>query len=213
MDLRWILLFISVILIAMIAWHGSKLSLLSGLKARFTRKKREEYFQDYSEEIQDDLFPEDDLFHEEGLFPEEDPLDELPSPPRRENKIFCLHIKAAEGRYFGGEQLVVHLNRAGLRFGEFDIFHYQNIFSLASAFEPGTFDLDRLDTLRTSGLSLFMESARLDDLRDGFETMLNTAQHLAEQLRATLCDDKWQPLTEQSLSRYLDQIDAVTPAQ
>jgi len=197
MDLPWILLFISIILFALIAWHSSKVSLLNSLKARFARKKPEAFFTEYHEEIQDDLFAE------------QDPLEELPNPPRSQNAIFCLNLKAPEGCYFGGEQLVVQLNRAGLRFGDFEIFHFENLFSCASAYEPGTFDLDRLDTLKTSGLTFFMETGHLDDIKDAFETMLEAAQHLAEQLRGQLCDDKWQPLNENTLSRYYDRIHAL----
>jgi cell division protein ZipA len=201
MDLPWILLFISIILVALIAWHSSKLSLLQILKSRFTRKPPEAYFTDYHEEVQDDLFAE--------LEQDLDPLDELPNPPRTQNAVFCINLKAPEGRHFGGEQLVVQLNRAGLRFGDFNIFHFENLFSCASAFEPGTFDLDRIDSFKTRGLTFFMETGHVNDIRDAFETMLEATQHLAEQLRGQLCDDQWQPLNEDSLERYYDRIQAL----
>lgn len=199
MDLPWILLFISVILIAMIAWHSSKISLVGFLKSRLKRRPREVFLDDYHEETQEELFPESDFV--EAM---------APTPvPEVKNEIFCINLKAPEGRYFGGEQLVIHLNRAGLRFGAFDIFHFENLFSLASAYEPGTFDLDRLEHLKTSGLTFFMETAHLNDVMDAFETMLDTAQHLAEQLKAELYDDQWQPLNENTLERYYDKIDSV----
>lgn len=199
MDLRWILLFVSVILIALIAWHGSKNSLINAIKHRFTRKaapKQDNFLDYYHEEVQEDLF---DVAEPRVV--------QNAAPAPAVNQIFCLNLKAPEGKHFTGEQLVIHFNRAGLRFGQFDIFHYEDVFSLASAFEPGTFDLNRLDNFKTSALTFFMETAHLDDVREGFETMLDTAQHLAEQLRADLFDEKWQPLTENALDQYYDKID------
>jgi cell division protein ZipA len=190
MDLPWILLFISVILIAMIAWNSS---------GGFTRRKRDQCIEQYHEEIQDDLFGEEDYF--------EDELAPVPPPKEIKNQILSINLKAPEGRYFAGEQLVIHLNRAGLRFGALDIFHFENLFSLASAFEPGTFDLDRLENLKTAGLIFFMETGHLDDVREAFETMLDTAQHLAEQLKAELFDDQWRPLNSETIERYYDQIE------
>lgn len=193
MDLPWILLFISILLIAIIAWHGTKFSLLQSVKNLFAKKQKQEHFlDDYHEEIQDDLFEANEV---------QPPKESVP------NQIFCINLKAPEGKYFAGEQLVVHLNRAGLRFGKFDIFHYDDLFSLASAYEPGTFDLNRLDTYKTSALTFFMETAHLDDVIEAFETMLDTAQHLADQLRGELFDEKWQPLNDEVLDRYYDQIE------
>jgi len=201
MDLPWILLFISILLIAIIAWHSSKFSFVDSFR-RLLQRKHKENFDQYTEEVQQDLFDDEDYFEDEF-----DPLIDEPQPV--ENKILAINLKAQEGRHFPGEQLVIHLNRAGLRFGDFNIFHFENLFSLASAFEPGTFDLDKLDNMKTSGLTFFMETGHLNDARDAFETMLDTAQHLAEQLKAELFDEKWQPLTEDVLERYYDQIDGL----
>jgi len=198
MDLPWILLFISILLIAIIAWHGARFSMLKSLKNLFAKKqKHDDFLNDYHEEIQDDLFEVTEVR-------EVKPARE-PAP----NQIFCINLKAPEGKFFAGEQLVVHLNRAGMRFGKFDIFHYDELFSVASAYEPGTFDLNRLESLKTGALTFFMETAHLDDVMEAFETMLDTAQHLADQLRAEVCDDKWQPLTDAVLDRYYDRIDLI----
>lgn len=203
MDLPWILLFISVILVAMIAWHSSKVSIFNFFKPFFVRKKPDPFLDDYHEEVQDDLFPEEpNDFMDEFAVNTESVETQAP----KKNEIFCIHLKAAEGRHLGGEQLVIQLNRAGLRFGAYNIFHFENLFSLASAYEPGTFDLDRLDQLKTPALTFFMETSHIQDVRDAFETMLDTAQHLASQLRAELFDDQWQPLTEDVLSRYYEKM-------
>jgi FtsZ-interacting cell division protein ZipA len=188
------------ILVAMIAWHSSKISLIGQLKLIFKKKapSKDVFMDDYHEEVQDDLF---DLGEARAAD------SDTQMPQATAPQIFCINLKAAEGKSFGGEQLVVQLNRAGLRFGQFDIFHYDDLFSMASAFEPGTFDLNRLDSFRTSGLTFFMETAGLPNVKEAFETMLNTAQHLAEILRADLFNEKWQPLNEAALGKYYDLID------
>lgn len=196
MDLPWILFFISILLIAVIAWHSSKFSPIEFIKNRLAKRAPEPFFPEYDENPQQDLFAE------------QDPLDELPNPPRIQNHILCIHLKASEGNLFGGEQLVIQLNRAGLRFGEFNIFHFEKLFSCASAYEPGVFDLDRMDTFQTAGLSFFMETAHLTEVKEAFDTMLEAAQYLAEQLRGELCDDQWKPLSESSLERYYEKIHA-----
>lgn len=201
MELPWILLFISVILIAIIAWHSSKFSFFELVRHGVWKRKHKEVLDNYHEEVQQDLFDDEDYFEDEYA----DPIPE--QPKEMESKILAIHLKAPEGRYFAGEQLVIHLNRAGLRFGDFNIFHFENLFSLASAYEPGTFDPERLENIKTSALTFFMETGYVHDVRDAFETMLDTAQHLSEQLKAELFDDKWQPLTEDVLERYYDQID------
>lgn len=205
MDLPWILLFISILLIAVIAWHSSRFSLTDFVKKILPRKKTEHLTTPYHEAIQDDLFSEDEYLEEE-LFPVP-AQPEVTSPSK--NLILAINLKAPEGKSFGGEQLVVHLNRLGLRFGSYDIFHFEDQFSLASAYEPGTFDLNRLESLKTSALIFFMETAHLKDVREAFETMLETAQILARQLRAELFDEQWKPLTPETIERYYDRIDEV----
>lgn len=203
MDLPWILLFISIILIAIIAWHGSKFSPVDFFQNLFKKKPAaffDEYDDEYQEAVQNDLF-------------ENNPsADSHPTTPAPENQVFCINLKAPEGRSFAGEQLVVQLNRAGLRYGNYDIFHYDEIFSMASAYEPGTFNLDRLDELQTPALTFFMETAHQSDIMDAFETMLDTVQNLADQLRAEICDDTWEPLDEIALEKYYDKIDQLERA-
>lgn len=198
MDLRWILVFISILIVAAIAWHTSRVS-----PTRFIRKFLKSRTKPRSTELD---------FDEDYSLPDHE------APVVQAHKdILCIHIKARPGHCFGGEKLVIQLNRTGMRLGEFDIFHYEHVehghsyklFSLASSYEPGTFDMDRIEDFKTEGLSLFMQTEQAKDIRHVFETMLSTAQTLAEHLHAELYDEHWRPLSDMNLSQYYKHINNI----
>lgn len=128
--------------------------------------------------------------------------------------LLVLHVLAAEEQSFVGYELLQSLLSAGLRFGEMNIFHRHEqasghgkiIFSLASATEPGTFNLDEIGSLVCKGLSLFMDSAKVENPEAVFELMLDTARLLAEDLGGNVYDNHYQMLTAQGLADYRRQI-------
>ncbi|MBF8268903.1 MAG: Cell division protein ZipA [Gammaproteobacteria bacterium] len=108
-----------------------------------------------------------------------------------ENQIIALHITALPTGIFNGNDILDAVNNVGLEFGEMNIFHHYGIgdmqgqrplFSLADMFEPGSFDLARLDQHHTRGLTLFFFLPIRVDSQVVFELMLNTAQRLAKRL-------------------------------
>jgi cell division protein ZipA len=99
-----------------------------------------------------------------------------------------LYVRARVGHHFSGTDLVKALNGVGMHFGEMSIFHHFGtgdlrcdvpVFSAANMFEPGTFDLRKIEAFRTSGLALFMQLPGPLDGPVAFELLLNTAQRLA----------------------------------
>lgn len=186
MALHWILLFVAVILVGLIAWHSTRFS-TSSLRKVFNRR---------SQTDTDEVL---------GLGGDE----EKPSAPASSG-VICLNIRAPEGEAFVGEGLVGLLRNVGMYFGEMSIFHYElerdgdffPVFSLASAFEPGSFNLDTIDGYMTPGLTLFMEIDAVDNPREVFEIMINTTRTIADALQGIVCDDKWVPLTDETLARY-----------
>lgn len=194
MSLQWILLIISVLLIALIAWHSNRQvwrKLFNHVKKLLPKQKSGDlsFLDDLSENGQAVEYPE----------------------------IISIHVKAPEGQSFGGQQLLIYLNRVGLRFGDMNIFHYyphgdenaQPLFSLASAYEPGYFDIDKMDHFETKALTLFMETQQHHNVRHVFESMLNVAETLAAHLHANLYHRAWQPLTDGDLEHYQNIIDAI----
>ncbi len=106
-----------------------------------------------------------------------------------DNGLITLFVRAPEGRRFGGPELVRALNAVGMRHGEMSIFHHFGsaelhsetpIFSAADMLEPGTFDLARIEAMRTTGLALFMQLPAALDGPVAFELLLGTAQRIAE---------------------------------
>jgi FtsZ-interacting cell division protein ZipA len=109
-----------------------------------------------------------------------------------DTSLLQVYVCDSAGRLFDPEKLVSTLNIAGLTFGEMDIFHYYEAdhtipaFSAASMLEPGTFDIKKLQLVRTSGIVLFIGSESRESWGDDFRLMLNTAKRIATSLEAAL---------------------------
>lgn len=136
----------------------------------------------------------------------------------KSNSLIILQLFAAEERPYRGYELLQTLSSAGFHYGEMNIFHYysdqnqsekkERLFSLASAIEPGTFDLTHIGEILSPGLCLFMPVNPSKNSLDTFELMLETAQILIQDLGGTLCDEQRQALTPDSLAHYRSQLHA-----
>lgn len=130
------------------------------------------------------------------------------------NDYIILQLMASKQRSYRGYELIQTLSSAGFHYGKMNIFHYyadpiekkKLLFSLASAIEPGTFDLDHIGEINCPGLCLFMSIRKVSAARTAFELMLETAQILIQDLGGTLCDKQLRPLTADDLSHYYSQI-------
>ena len=127
-------------------------------------------------------------------------------------QFLVLFLIAPPRRPFAGYELLQALQSAGLEFGEMNIFHRYSenenavLFSVASAVEPGIFDLANIGGFFCPGLSLFMPLENNIDMSEAFELMLETAEQLAEDLDANICDSDHVPLTTEKLAEYRDKI-------
>ncbi len=130
------------------------------------------------------------------------------------NDYIILQLMAPKQRPYRGYELIQTLSSAGFHYGKMNIFHYyadpiekqEHLFSLASAIEPGTFDLDHIGEINCPGLCLFMSIRKVNAARSTFELMLETAQILVQDLGGTLCDKQLRPLTTDDLSLYYSQL-------
>ncbi len=128
--------------------------------------------------------------------------------------LIILQLIATEDRPYQGYELIQTLSSAGFHYGEMNIFHYhapqdeknRRLFSLASAFEPGTFDLTHIGEIQCTGLCLFMSLSEVGRALNIFELMLETAQLLIQDLGGTLCDQWREPLTDNILTHYRSQL-------
>ena len=129
-------------------------------------------------------------------------------------RIVTLFVVAREGSSFHGSDLIVAAEKAGLEFGDMGIYHrlvdgkreLGPIFSVANMLKPGSFDLSRLDALRTPGLSFFMTLPAPLPALDAWDTMLPTAQRLAELLDGQVLDEERNALGRQRIAHIRDEL-------
>lgn len=129
-------------------------------------------------------------------------------------RIVSLFVVAREGMFFNGPDLVVAAEKAGLEFGDMGIYHrlldgkreLGPIFSVANMVKPGNFDLAHLDLLHTPGVSFFMTLPAPLPALDAWDTMLPTAQRLAELLDGLVLDEERNALGRQCVAHIRDQL-------
>ena len=101
-----------------------------------------------------------------------------------------------------------------MHYGAMNIFHYHEktsvgdltLFSLASATEPGEFDLNKLGNFSCAGLSLFMNLRQVPNAEDAFARMLDTAEQLADDLDGELRAGPHTPWSEEVMQRYQQKV-------
>ncbi len=127
------------------------------------------------------------------------------------------YLLAAQDQQFTGYELLQALLSADLRFGDKRIFHrhdpiegeHKKIqFSIASAVEPGIFDMANIGGFSCPGLCIFMAPDKVDDPIYTFDLMLETAQQLADDLNGELCNEYREPLTEEEIDEHRATITA-----
>lgn len=215
-SLRWILLLIGVVIVVGIIWDARRNN------ASKSKPKEAPFDQDLVEE--NDLHTDDEDF----IFDELDSAEELNAPNQLQNErldntdefkgdinsIIMLHIMAPRLQPFLGEQLMEAFEEMNLFYGENQIFHrHENndgsgklLFSVVSAIEPGFFDLDKMRSFKTPGITLFFSLGQPNQSIAAFESMLRTARQLAAHLGGEVRDDKRKILTSEAIERYREQI-------
>lgn len=125
-----------------------------------------------------------------------------------EPAILTLYLRPLYGPAFVGPAIVRNANAVGMRHGELQVFHHygagdlrteRSLFSLANMFEPGSFNLQRIEAFQTAGLVMFLHLPAALDGPVAFELFLNTAQRLAEGLQGELLSDPKTPLDSASI--------------
>ncbi|MES2918904.1 MAG: cell division protein ZipA [Pseudomonadota bacterium] len=133
-------------------------------------------------------------------------------PPVEVQDVIALHVVARE-RPFNGEDLLRCILGYGLRFGDMSIFHRHErptgqgevLFSMASAMEPGTFDLQAMSGEELIGVSFFQSLPGVNSIH-AYDIMVDTAKRLATELQGELLDQQQQPLTRQLVEHYRERV-------
>lgn len=111
-----------------------------------------------------------------------------------DDHLIVMSVIAKPDNYFASYDLFQAISSTGMQFGEMNIFHFYSttaqgrvtLFSLASATEPGEFDIDNMGDYSCAGLTLFMNVETVAEPERAFELMLKTAQQLADDLDGEL---------------------------
>lgn len=132
-----------------------------------------------------------------------------------------LYLMAPEKCVFAGYELLQALLSAGLRYGHQQIFHRHThkdgrgevLFHCASAEKPGSFDLSKMGSFTTSGLSLFFSPDRMSDPLDTFDVMLDTIDQLVEDLSGVVLDENRQLLTKEKMVKMRQWIRSIAESK
>lgn len=204
MDIDYLLIilpsiiFLGVFGLILIIWHGN-----------FRSKKEKINLSTY-----DSLAEPSSKEHLSRLEPTltQSDLKETPNHSQYDiNNYIILQLMAPLQRPFQGYELIQTLTSVGFHYGKMNIFHFyadplnkkELLFSLASAIEPGTFDLDNIGEIVCPGLCLFMSIHQAQPATTAFNLMWETIQTLAQDLGGILCDKQLQPIND--LNAYYDQ--------
>jgi len=132
-----------------------------------------------------------------------------------ESRIITFLIKASPGKTFFGDNILGATDAVGLKFGDMNIFHHHgvegmesegSVFSLANMYEPGYFELDKMETYQTRGLTLFMQLPAPMDNVLAFDLMQETATRLAKLLQGEIWTLNQKPIDVKALQAMRDVV-------
>jgi cell division protein ZipA len=134
-------------------------------------------------------------------------------PTEADALIVQLYVVAREGAFAGGD-IMAAAERHNLDPGDMAIFHRRKVegasrsapFSMANAFNPGTFPFDAMEGFSTRGLVLF---AQLDGLTSDlmvFDELVQAARDLADELDGELLDNDRQALGDEQIRRLRAEV-------
>lgn len=128
------------------------------------------------------------------------------------DKIVYLYICRRDERRINGSELLDAAIKAGLNFGEMNIFHRLHegeskpVFSMANLTEPGHFDPSAWNVFDTPGVTLFMTLPAPVSALDAWDAMLATASRISELLEADVLDDSQCLLTRQRIAQVREEM-------
>lgn len=132
------------------------------------------------------------------------------------DKIVTLYLAARAGQKLHGPDIVVAAEKAGLVYGHMGVFHrlVENrpergpVFSVANIMKPGSFDMANIQSLETPAIAFFLTLPAPVPALDAWETMLPTAQRMAELLDGVVLDEQRNALGRQRIAHIRDELRA-----
>ena len=129
-------------------------------------------------------------------------FEETDMPIRKSEMFVVIHVLALDEPFLGQDLVDILLDR-GMTFGEMEIYHQVDdfgvhMFSLASAVEPGTFNMSSIGQFSTPGVSLFMRVHELAAPLQVLDSMLSVANAIAQGLNGEVRDEGKSVMTPQT---------------
>ena len=132
------------------------------------------------------------------------------------DKLVTLYIAAKAGEKLRGPDIVVAAEKTGLAYGHMNVFHRLveghpergPIFSVANIMKPGSFEMATIQSLETPAIAFFLTLPAPVSALDAWETMLPTAQRMAELLDGVLLDESRNALGRQRIQHLRDELRA-----
>ena len=126
-------------------------------------------------------------------------------------ELIVLNVLAPTGSKYHGRSLVEAMQSHGLKYGDMNIFHRIGEdgtpeFSLASAIEPGTFDISKLASEKITGITMFMHVHKLVDPEAVYNKMLAVAETIAADLGGLIKDESRSVITAQTIEHCRQEI-------
>jgi cell division protein ZipA len=137
--------------------------------------------------------------------------DDEPIITEEPEEVIVLHVTGN----IEGAILLQQMTELGFKFGDFDIFHRHVdtagngpvLFSLANMFNPGSFNIDTIETFQTEGVALFLALPIKSNSLQAFNMMHNAAVKLAAAVsRGHVLDEHRNPLTRQAVQHIHQRI-------
>lgn len=135
-----------------------------------------------------------------------------PADMAKPDKIVTLYVRRHRQTRINGVELLDAAIKAGLSFGEMNIFHRRHkgedrpVFSMANLTPPGHFDSSGWNLFDTEGVTLFMALPGPVSALDAWDAMLATGRRMAELLEADLIDDSHCVLTRQRIGQIREEL-------
>jgi cell division protein ZipA len=139
-----------------------------------------------------------------------------PIPVEPPEEVIVINVLGRHGERFAGGGLLDVFLRNSLNFGDMNIFHRtdpltkMNVFSVASAVEPGTFDMSDMDSFSTIGVSFFLQLPGPDEPMAVFDDMLEVARDVGASLAGDLKDENLSVMTGQTIEHCRQRINEFT---
>jgi len=132
------------------------------------------------------------------------------------DKIVTLYIAARAGEKLHGPDIIVAAEKTGLVYGHMNVFHRLveghpergPVFSVANIMKPGSFDMASIQSLETPAIAFFLTLPAPVSALDAWETMLPTAERMAELLDGVVLDESRNAIGRQRIAHLRDELRA-----